>query len=55
MAFDETALPILAKGKNTNTKLIFWEGLLGSWRFQQWMYRFTVECRALVRPYRKVV
>jgi len=22
MAFDETALPILAKGKNTNTKLM---------------------------------
>jgi len=27
MTFDETALPILVKGKNTNTKLIFWEML----------------------------
>jgi len=27
IAFDETALPILVKGKNMNTKLIFWVGL----------------------------
>ena len=27
VAFDKTVLPVLAEGKNTNTKLIFWEGL----------------------------